>query len=104
MALRPSLFRSHCTKVQSLKPTVPRPATFAIWSHGPQNAQFTKRTTPALLVSTRTIVGSAPWKEVNSPLEINKPKTAESSTSTAVKQSSETTPSKFPLHCPAFVL
>src|SRR5439155_3591976 len=43
-ACRPSFFRSHCTKVQSLKPVVPLPASLAIWLHGPQKAQFTKRT------------------------------------------------------------
>ena len=57
--------------MQSLNPTVPLPATLAIWLQGPQKAQFTKRTLPELVASTRTIVGSGPWKETNSPLEMS---------------------------------
>src|SRR5579863_8967149 len=57
-ARSPSL--PHCTKVQSLKPTVPRPEIFAIWLHGPQNALLLKRTTPLCSARTSTMVGSSP--------------------------------------------
>ena len=46
IAWRPSFWLSHWVNVQSLKPTVPLPAMRAIWWHGPQNAQLTKRTLP----------------------------------------------------------
>ena len=83
-AWRPSFFWSHCTNVQSLKPTVPLPAIFAIWLQGPQKAQFTNRTLPMFVGSTRTIVGSGPWNETNSPLEISNPIGAQFSATSAV--------------------
>ena len=58
---------------------------------------------PCWPAPTRTIVGSGPWKETNSPLLINRPKAAQFSTTNEVKQSSAPMPRKFPLQTPAGV-